>query len=1389
MPALTQSPGSLDTNFVTVAGTDVYPNVIVPTAEGSVYVAGSFTNYGSSGRAGIARLTATGAIDATFQVPRPLLITAPVIINHQVILPGSTNAGTVAAVLVLDDGRPVIAGSFTHLGSTPVPGLAILKTDGSLAVTAFAVDKVEPANLLRGPGGTFYVGGKGFFESTRLPYLRFRADGTRDAGFSPPTLASLGYASSSTTMPMRGPGDTLYLVTAAASTSFALTFDLLRLTPTGTLDASFADSGRAAISNPNFGTFVSTTDGQVIFTGLTSYRGAALARKINRLTLAGALDDSFVSTVDPGFGGRVVAVQADGKVLHTSTTQPIRRLNANGSVDTGYANPAQVPVRQIALSLLMFGLAPDQSLYAGGFQLNASFQQVFGAFHILGDPASGPVIATPPASQIVTSGARTRFQVIAQGAAPFTYQWRRNDTPISGATQSELILDPTGPDLAGSYTVEVRNALGTTVSTAATLTVLEPTPGSIFRESDVPDGPNAVVQDLAFDNQGRLIIAGGFTKVHGQNRTRVARLLHDGRTVDPDFDTSGLSSQVNLPENLLVLSSGKVLITGNYSISYGGHTHQGTIRLDATGRLDETFNPSGVGGDIQDRFAETADGRLLVNSRTWNGVALASSYGRLEADGALDATFQVTPAFLPSGALLALPDGSAILGGQTNLSLGTAGVLKVQPNGTVDPTFYRGPLRNLSNPRVLHLLRQPDGKILVAGAFTYSEGMSTIGLGVLRLLPDGQLDPEFNPAPSLSALHATGIAVRRMALQADGRILILGDFTAVGGFSRPGIARLWSNGTVDPEFLAPTPKLSSGLASISDLVVTSDNTVFVGGRFDFADDAPRTNLVRLNGGALRPPPTPPIIASVPSRVVAVAGTNLVLEVNATGAGPLQYQWYRNLQTGSTNFQHLAGETNAMLNLAGVRVEDSGLYYVTVINPGGAATCHPFAMLVQENPALPGHRDRSYTGAGSLAGVTAPGPDGSIYAALAQGVARSLEDGTRDTNFLSPSDLLTPDSSTDNSISTLLRQPDGKLLVAGRLSMRTGPCNLPNSGCFDPQRGLVRLLPDGSYDPAFFQENRHAGNAQQKPLALGLQSDGSILVAGSFENFAGQNIPALVRLTAAGQFDPTFASSPGIQTVLQNPTRTVPGSISTLHVLPDDRIVIGGAFNRVHGVVRFGVARLLPDGALDTSFVPPTDSNVATGNGGPMTYHALGPVTSSGQYYIFGRFQPVNNGPIHAALRLNADGSIDPSFQVQTDFAINTGAVQSDGRLIISGQFTIVNGQPRNLMARLNVDGSLDTSFDFPAPGPGVGMPLTLLADGKLLAADLRYFTGVGAEVAAPRLSFTFRAGVLELSWPSGHRLQRATQLLPPDWSDLAVTSPFTVPTRNPGEFFRIVQTP
>jgi uncharacterized delta-60 repeat protein len=1390
LTAAAQAPGSLDTNYVAVAGTDAAPTLLAPLADGRLYVGGTFTNYGGAGKAAIARLKADGTVDAAFTAPSLLKINAAVILNGQVLVPASTNAGTVSVILGLPDGRAVIAGNFNHIGATPVQGLALLSLDGSPAVTSFDFEKVEVAALLPGPGGTFYAGGKGNLASQRLPLLRFRLDGSHDPGFTPPTLAELGYATANPFLLRQGPGDTIYTITAAAALTFTPTSDIVRLTDSGALDITFAGTGKANIPFANFSSFVTDPAGQMTFTGVTTYRGTTLTRKINRLTLEGDLDATYQTSVDPGFGGRLVAAQADGKLLYTSGQVPISRLNADGTPDTGYANPAKVPVVQNFLSLTQFVLAPDGSVFAAGFTFSPTFTLLHGAYHILGDPNSAPVIAVQPATQTNTFGARTRFFVTAQGAPPLTYQWFRNNAPINGATGMNLILEPTtGTDADASFHCVVSNGLGSIPSDPAKLTLLEATPGSVYRETDVPTGPNAQVEDLKWDAAGGLLAAGAFTTWNGTNRIRVVRLSADGRIVDPAFDTSLLNGQLQLFDTLLPLSDGRVLARGNLSVTYGGQTHEGVLRLNANGALDTTFNVVGVGssGTSAFRFAEGRAGQAVLSSQSWNEETVAG-YLRLKADGTRDAAFALRGAsYLSSGgAVVALPDGRYLVVGQRTQDSGVSrasGVLRLKADGTLDDTFFSGQVAtDFRNQGVSDLLLQPDGKILVAGMFTVSENTGGLSLGVIRLLPGGQIDPTFNPVPRLASLFQ-GL---ELALQADGRILVLGVAVGAERFPRNSLFRLWPNGVFDPAFQLGVNSNSFGDRFLHAVAVSPANQIFAGGNFAEFVGLPRTNFVRLNGGPLQPIPAPPTIASVPARVVAAAGTNVTLTVVSGGDGPFQYQWRRNLQTGSSQFADVIGATNASLSLVNLRVEDSGLFQVAVINPGGAVFSAYIPLLVEPNPVVPGTLDRSFAAQNFLRGISAALPDGSVYGAQPTGVTRHFEDGTSDLTFVMPADLVRPDNFVDNGITALLRQPDGKLLVTGRLSIDGGPCNVAGNTCFEPKRGLVRLLPDGSYDPDFVQTNSFSGEAQLKPGALLLQSDGKIVVGGTFQNFSGRTVGGLVRFGANGTFDDSFAAN--LETDLTNPTRSLFGTVVSLLPLTDGRMYVGGGFTKVQGVARSGVARLKADGSLDTGFVPPVMANVILGEAGSLTFYGLGPVTPEGGVYVFGRFQFAENGPIYAALRLRPDGSVDDTFKVTSNFAINTGAVQADGKLIITGQFTQLNGQSRGGFARLNLDGSTDASFT-QGTSFGVGVPLTILPDGKLLAGGSRYFTGAAVETAAPELDFTLTPAGLELTWSVGLQLQRTTSLSPANWQSVANPSPFTVPLGGDGEFYRVVPAP
>jgi len=104
----------------------------------------------------------------------------------------------------------------------------------------------------------------------------------------------------------------------------------------------------------------------------------------------------------------------------------------------------------------------------GGITLNLNFTGTI--------TGTAPVISTQPASVTVLSGGSATFSVTASGTEPLAYQWNFNTNPVAGATNSTFSLSGVTTGQAGTYTVTVSNAVGSTTSTGATLTVNTPAP-------------------------------------------------------------------------------------------------------------------------------------------------------------------------------------------------------------------------------------------------------------------------------------------------------------------------------------------------------------------------------------------------------------------------------------------------------------------------------------------------------------------------------------------------------------------------------------------------------------------------------------------------------------------------------------------------------------------------------------------------------------------------------------------------------------------------------------------------------------------------------------------------------------------------------------------------
>lgn len=320
------------------------------------------------------------------------------------------------------------------------------------------------------------------------------------------------------------------------------------------------------------------------------------------------------------------------------------------------------------------------------------------------------------------------------------------------------------------------------------------------------------------------------------------------------------------------------------------------------------------------------------------------------------------------------------------------------------------------------------------------------------------------------------------------------------------------------------------------------------------------------------------------------------------------------------------------------------------------------------------------------------PDGKVLVGYASGITRLNVDGSFDSNFTAPSTL--DDGLLTKPVYAMAVQSDGRILISG-------PFTIVNATL---RNGIARLNADGTLDPTF-----DPGSGVNGPfagvLAIAVQSDGKLLIGGRFAGFHETYRPNLVRLNPSGSVDHTFV--PGLS---EN------GSVDALALQADGKVLLGGAFNTVHGTNRNSIARLNTNGSLDGSFDPGTGLD-----GGSISSMAL---QSNGRVLIGGIFLTVNGMPRNRLARLNANGSLDASFDAGDTFAPGTGAgdrpepvdllVQPDGKMIVASVDTIGTRAIYNLVVRLNADGSRDHSFTAGGGLDGGVRSLALQPDGNLV---------------------------------------------------------------------------
>jgi uncharacterized delta-60 repeat protein len=335
--------------------------------------------------------------------------------------------------------------------------------------------------------------------------------------------------------------------------------------------------------------------------------------------------------------------------------------------------------------------------------------------------------------------------------------------------------------------------------------------------------------------------------------------------------------------------------------------------------------------------------------------------------------------------------------------------------------------------------------------------------------------------------------------------------------------------------------------------------------------------------------------------------------------------------------------------------------------------------------------------------------GTLYTALgARYFVRLNADGSSDVSFNSGSGI-------NGTVFSSQIQPDGKIIIGGGFSSYN-----------DTERNnLARINSDGSLDTSF----NSGTEASSYVLNLAMQPDGKIIIGGVFTSYNGTARRNIARLNANGSLDTSF-----------NPGTGANSDVSKIAVQLDGKIIIGGNFTSFNGTNRNRIARLNTDGSLDTSFNP----IIIGANSQVNSIY----VQHDSKILIGGIFNSINGIERNSIARLNADGSLDSSFNVGTGMFVYSISLQPNGKLILGGLFSTIGGTRRGNVARLNADGTLDNSFN---PDYGLGPNNRILTtsfqpNGKVIIAG--NFTSYN-NVSINRLARLNSNGSLDTSFNVG----------------------------------------
>ncbi|NVO19529.1 MAG: choice-of-anchor D domain-containing protein [Bacteroidetes bacterium] len=754
-------------------------------------------------------------------------------------------------------------------------------------------------------------------------------------------------------------------------------------------------------------------------------------------------------------------------------------------------------------------------------------------------------------------------------------------------------------------------------------------------------------------------------------------------SLDPTFNpasalfTQGFFSGIgnfytNIPRSI-TQSDGKIIIASNHGYYNGVAINANLIRLNSNGTIDPSYNAAGnvqgYGKGIM-AMALQSDGKLIIAGEFtgYNGIP-RSCIARLNADGSNDNTFDPGTGFTETmwwtceaRSVAIQGDGKIIVAGGFAGYNGVIrnGIARLNTDGSLDNDFDPGAsIPYVGIPYIMSTALQSDGKIIVAGVQTISTP-TNYNMEIFRFNTDGTIDNSFvQPFSALEPHRFWDVLI-----QPDDKIIAYGG-NFVNAQNDTPIIRLNADGSLDANFNPGIAYGNSSSSTVWDAKIQSDGKILLAGSFESYGNDIGNTLVSAPGGIVRLFPD----GTIDTSFYASYGNN-------TGEAP--HVPFIEIQSNNKVVMSTAFFGDAYVKRLN---SDGSLDLQTADGPDGPVGC---SAIQPDGKIIIGGEFASYNGI-IRKGIARVNPDGSLdesfnallsvndtvlaLAMQADGKILVYHLGSWGVDFI----RLNSDGSIDNSFNTsnsltepgyviksIVVQNDGKIIIGGHFNVSTI---------------VLRLNSDGSLDQGFSSGNV-TGGWGETVYAVALQSDGKIILGGFFATFYGTTRFDLVRINTDGSMDNTF---------IQQPFNTGLHVVTSIQIQPDGKILTTRlSYLNLNGIERPGIERLNADGSLDESFFPfPYIPLVTTG----LTYDIESmALQSDGKIILGGLFNCFNSvSQNNNLVRLNADGSVDQSFQTEgqgLDGRVRSISLQNDGKVLIGGDFSHYNATPKKYLARI-----------------------------------------------------------------------------------------------------------